>query len=237
MYLEWTYWHDCTERHNTKGDFTVNHTHQNWTINRTITKQIIAIMLFINKMLFIGLYYVKDSAKRAKCRYNHQTGFRRKMLQYKTSTKDDVILPDNHHWTEAVSVCYYTWVGCHKDDGYKVHWNYFKWSLGQYTNMCRSSRTIIIGNHYTFKKKSSTPENSNNCQKCWLKYGTKMDDSYNSLWVNCNIKKCTYWVHLKCLGFFVKDDDNKDPIKNLYFLCPAHQEKQPTPKNILRKKL
>jgi len=43
-------------------------------------------------MLFIGLYYVKDSGKRAKCRYNHQTGFRRKMLQYKTSTKDDVAI-------------------------------------------------------------------------------------------------------------------------------------------------
>ena len=42
--------------------------------------------------IYIGEKYEKDGTKRAKARYNYQTGFRRKMSQYKTITKDDVAI-------------------------------------------------------------------------------------------------------------------------------------------------
>ena len=39
--------------------------------------------------IYIGETYEKDGTKRAKARYNYQTGFWRKLSQYKTVTKDD----------------------------------------------------------------------------------------------------------------------------------------------------
>ena len=38
----------------------------------------------------LGSFYEKDGTKRGKSRYNHQTGFRRKMKQYKKTTNHDI---------------------------------------------------------------------------------------------------------------------------------------------------
>ena len=42
--------------------------------------------------LFLGPKYIKDRCKRAKSRYNYETGMRRTMKQHKTTTGDDIAI-------------------------------------------------------------------------------------------------------------------------------------------------
>lgn len=190
---------------------------------------------------------MKDSGKRAKCRYNYQTGFRRKMLQYKTATNDDIAVQFYPSTKTGPGVCRFatspelarkTAVSTKSTE-----------TCGGFANVTPSATSPTVevagpskknnANITTPSKKSpsTTPENSKSCRKCRLSYGTKMDDAYNSVWVNCNTKKCDYWVHLKCLGFALKDEDNPNPIEELLFFCPSHQERLPKPKRILKRKL
>ena len=52
----------------------------------------LALKFYLYLPLLIESVYEKDGTKRAKARYNYQTGFRRKMHQYRTVTKDDVTI-------------------------------------------------------------------------------------------------------------------------------------------------
>ena len=89
--------------------------------------------------------------------------------------------------------------------------------------MVSPSSTVSTPSKKRCKDSSTTPESDNICRKCRITYGTKMDDEYNSLWINCGIKKCHYWAHLKCLGFVPKVEDNDDFMDsvNLFLSCPS----------------
>ena len=72
------------------------------------------------------------------------------------------------------------------------------------------------------RKKRSTVADRNKCRKCQLQYGSKMDNDFNSIWINCDQITCDYWVHLACLGFMVGQDEEESFTVMAKFVCPAH---------------
>lgn len=46
--------------------------------------------------------------------------------------------------------------------------------------------------------------------------------SGKDIWINCDFRKCTYWVHSLCVGFVLK---RRDDVKNIKFFCPKHIQK------------
>ena len=60
----------------------------------------------------------------------------------------------------------------------------------------------------TFKKRKISGD-QNRCRKCNIIYGNKTDDHMDSVWVHCEQRGCSYWVHLRCLGFVIQEESMK----------------------------
>ena len=80
-----------------------------------------------------------------------------------------------------------------------------------------SSQTEVVGEIVEISTLTSTPIQSsslstpsktrkqpdyvNVCRICSISYGSRMDDEYGSIWINCSARSCRYWAHLFRLGF------------------------------------
>ena len=192
--------------------------------------------------LFLGQKYIKDGCKRAKSRYNYQTGMRRTMKQYKTTTGDDV------------SITFFQTTNNKNRQVYKyatkkelVAGKKFSNATTQTTNSQPEvsededepglSQSIESSTPATpsSKRRKGTPTDRNVCRKCKLVYNSKMDDDYDSLWINCAHRGCEWWVHMYCLGINVadKDVDNFESTVKIY--CPTHNPHQLPRPNFKRK--
>ena len=70
--------------------------------------------------------------------------------------------------------------------------------------------------------KKGRQDNVNLCKICNITYGSKMDDKYGSMWINCSTRSCNYWVHLFCLRFTCKDEDKQNFEKIVDYHCKPH---------------
>ena len=87
------------------------------------------------------------------------------------------------------------------------------------------------------RKKQSTPQDRNTCTKCKIVYGSRMDDEYDSPWINCNHRGCDYWVHMYCVGLVVKESDMLT-FEVVKFYCPQHNpNKILRPQSVAKKRL
>ena len=58
------------------------------------------------------------------------------------------------------------------------------------------SKSFQGGSTPSKKRKHLTPQERNTCEKCKIIYGSRMDDEFDSVWINCNRRGCDYWVHM-----------------------------------------
>ena len=81
-------------------------------------------ILYLNSVNFfiLGSYYQKDDGKRAKSRYNYQTGLRRTMSQYKKTTGDDIIVHFIQSTKDGKKSTFATKLDLVKKRGKKVNW-------------------------------------------------------------------------------------------------------------------
>lgn len=56
------------------------------------------------------------------------------------------------------------------------------------------------------------------CRLCLDDERAKASD----IWINCDQRKCCYWVHSICTGFVFKYESD---LKDLHFYCPDHIKK------------
>ena len=85
------------------------------------------------------------------------------------------------------------------------------------------------------KKKKRNNTDSNYCGICNIQYGSRMDNDYGSLWINCSAKSCKYWVHLFCIGLSCKDENEEVFAKITKYYCKRHNpHKIPWPKRVLK---
>ena len=85
------------------------------------------------------------------------------------------------------------------------------------------------------RRKKKTAD-SNNCTKCQIRYGSKIDDKYGLIWINCSAKNCQYWVHLYCIGISCDDEDQEEFGKLVKYFCKLNNpHKVPRPKGVLKK--
>ena len=85
------------------------------------------------------------------------------------------------------------------------------------------------------RRKKKTAD-SNNCAKCQICYGSKIDDKYGSIWINCSAKNCPYWVHLYCIGISCDDEDLEEFGKLVKYFCKLNNpHKVPRSKGVLKK--
>ena len=85
------------------------------------------------------------------------------------------------------------------------------------------------------KKKKRNTTNSNYCGICNIQYGSRMDNDYGLLWINCSAKSCKYWVHLFCIGLSCKDENEEVFAKITKYYCKRHNpHKIPWPKCVLK---
>ena len=69
-------------------------------------------------------------------------------------------------------------------------------------------------------KRNLRQNDPNKCAKCSIKYGTKMDETYDSVWVNCESKNCQFWCHMKCLGMHCSNEAMFS--ESVKFFCKTH---------------
>ena len=87
----------------------------------------------------------------------------------------------------------------------------------------------------TPSKKRKQPDNAV-CKICSICYGSRMDDEYGSISINCSARSCRYWAHLFCLGFSCKDQDQSKLDKLVNYYCKVHNpHKIPRPRSIAEK--
>ena len=73
------------------------------------------------------------------------------------------------------------------------------------------------------KTKSLSKKSPNHCRICEVKHGSKLDNDYDSPWIDCSANKCEIWLHLYCLGFMTEDGSD---VKADWF-CRNHQPRKP----------
>lgn len=204
-------------------------------------KHLFQILLGLFSVI-IGSYYVKDSTKRSKARYNHRTGFRRKMQQYGTSTHDHVAIQFLQSTKNGVEVHSYGTTPELAAKGDSIMTNVENNTTP--LNTQENSMPVILNKEAAAstsitptkrKKPLETTGESNICKMCNISYGTKLDNDYNSVWINCSLKNCHYWVHLKCIGIELESDIEDKFLRKMKFSCPLHQSNPPKPKYFLKK--
>ena len=198
-------------------------------------------VLYLNSVNFIlGSYYQKDAGKRAKSRYNYQTGLRRTMSQYKKTTGDDIVVHFIQSTKDGKKSTFATKPDLVKKEEKRSIGSQTLTDHTDHTTTDAPSTSTTPTRSYVSPSKSkvnsSTPENANTCRKCQVRYGTKMDNQYGSMWINCDRKGCSYWAHLKCLGFVCMDEDEEKLNKIVKFYCNNHLGNLPRSKNILKKR-
>ena len=195
----------------------------------------------------LGSSYVKDGSKRAKCRYNYQTGFRRKMQQYTTSTNDNVAIQFYQSTTKSKSADVYRYA---TKPGLAMRTatvsSAVQTELPTNEMLTSTPDVSLVGLPSGSRSEESTlaspsvkrkklASNRNICRKCKISYGGCMDNEYESIWINCEQRGCDYWVHLNCLGFVVKEEDEEIFSKTVkYFCCSHNPKKLPKRRSILK---
>ena len=90
----------------------------------------------------------------------------------------------------------------------------------------------------TRRAKKSTPSNENVCRKCGIAFDSRMDVEYDSRWINCCQRSCTYWVHLFCLGIEVEESKIPTFEKSVKYFCVKHNPHAlPREKSLVSKRL
>ena len=86
------------------------------------------------------------------------------------------------------------------------------------------------------KRQKGTPNDRNICKKCKLVYNSKMDDDYDSLWINCAHRGCDWWVHMYCMGIDVRENNIQDFESIVKVYCQSHNP-HPLPRPSSKRKL
>ena len=71
--------------------------------------------------------------------------------------------------------------------------------------------------------KSKKPSDADTCRKCGIKFFSAEDKQYNSRSIGCDVGSCNYWVHLKCLNFFVAVNRVEEFERSVKFFCDVHK--------------
>ena len=204
----------------------------------------------------LGLQFEKCAKKRAGKRYNHQKGFQRKLQEYKTVTGDDALLTLHLNTVKKEVLRFST------------SQELVKKSIASYLSMPVTSTitstplvnvvdaienngnraeqttnpekdSVEAGTPSAKRKRAKVTGTKNACRKCQTIHGSKTDNDYNSVWINCSYRRCDYWVHGFCLGLVVKED-NEDEFSSLFnYYCPTHNPKKnsvPSRKSLYSKK-
>jgi len=192
-----------------------------------------------------GSYYIKNSEKRSKSRYDHQTGFRRKMAQYCTSTGDHVVIIF-YQSTQKRSILKYSTnlkyverketrsISTQTEDIPTEEANLPLTSQSTPSQSTSSQSTPsqstphstidftqeVLSTPSKRARKSMPINDPNVCAKCHIKYGTRMDETYDSVWIKCESKKCQHWCHTKCLRLHVKNEAIFSESVN--YFCKTH---------------
>ena len=77
------------------------------------------------------------------------------------------------------------------------------------------------------RSKTKRKDNENICSLCHIRYGSKMDEVYGSIWISCSSSRCHTSIHAKCIGIVVKDKDVDKFSESFSFFCTKHKPKGP----------
>ena len=169
------------------------------------------------------------------------------MYQYKTTTGDDVAI-QFYQSTKASAAATYRYgtqpgLACRPSTASKAVQavnstsssptstpnSNLNESLQKNSASCSSTSTPSVCR----RKKNSVDRNT--CKKCQIPYAGRMDNEYNSLWINCEQRNCDYWVHIACLGLVVTEEKEQEFSENVKFFCQTHNpNKIPRPRSILK---
>ena len=78
-------------------------------------------------------------------------------------------------------------------------------------------------------KRKRAPNNTpdrDKCRKCQVQHGSRTDNDFNSIWINCSHRRCDYWVHCSCLGLVVKEENEENFAPLFHYYCPVHNPKK-----------
>ena len=85
------------------------------------------------------------------------------------------------------------------------------------------------------RKRLQGDGDGNTCRKCGIKWGSERDNKFGSIWINCDARRCNYWVHIFCLGFSYKERDEEEFGQVARYHCPSHNpHKLPRPKTLVK---
>lgn len=194
----------------------------------------------------LGTKYLESGKARANARYNHSKGFQRKMKELKTVTGDDVLVEIRHNVTPPVTRRWST----NQEMFSRCNSNSSSTTITSPSSAITSPCSSVANMDPTSAPTTSTPSsrrkkkndpkkmNRDVCQKCLTIYGSRTDNEYNSLWVNCAKRKCDYWVHAYCIGLVINEKDEEKFDSTVKYYCPPHNPMSlPRPKSLLKKRL
>ena len=144
-----------------------------------------------------------NETKQAKAHYNYHDGFRKKLKQYKTTVEEDVATQFYQKVSGGIKEIRYATApelaNKPKTRSMSVQTEelYINVSIASEISINEPSQEPARSTPGTPSRKKKKTADSNNCGKCQICYGSKMDDKYGSIWINCSAKK------LPILGPFV----------------------------------
>ena len=145
-------------------------------------------------LLYVGSMYEKDGTKRAKARYNYRDGFGKKMKQYKTTVGEDVATQFYQKVSGGIKEIRYPTApelaNKPKTRSMSVQTEefYINASIASEISINEPSQEPATSTPGTPSRKKKKIADGNNSAKCQIRYGSKMDDKYGSIWINCSAK-------------------------------------------------
>ena len=134
------------------------------------------------------------------------------------------------HSTPSVTVVQGVEINCNSAAEISNHENY---SLEYHEN------SSLEANPSVKRKRDNARNETDSCRKCQTIYGSKTDNAYHSIWINCSYRRCDYWLHGYCMGLVVKDDHEEQLASLFNFYYPTHNPKKvpvPSRKSLYAKK-
>ena len=199
--------------------------------------------------MFLGMKYEECGKKRSCKRYNHRKGFQRKMIECKRVTHDNIFIEFQRVNENNTNIIHryatdpkmFSCQAMNSSVASSTHSiNATPVLHEQDTSVGDSAPQSSSQNIATPSGKRKRVENENldknSCRKCFTLHGSRTDNEYNSLWINCARRKCNYWIHAYCLGLVVEEAAEDRFADSFQYFCPSHNPKRlPKPRSIIQK--
>lgn len=157
--------------------------------------------------------YQKNSAFRAKSRYNNTNGLLRKMQDLKMTTGDEVFLKVfKDYGKDNCCVKKFATLPVLLNDRAAI-------SGAQAAVAPLPSIELLTEN---LPSKARKKRGKYVCQLCGIEYDSDRDKRYDSSWIGCEHTGCDRWQHYKCMGLIMSRN-----IKSVKWTCQEHTPAPP----------